>query len=170
MVLTAVNSNEELQMTYTVNDVAKLTGLTPYTIRYYAKEGLLPLVERDANGTRLFKEEDLETLNMIECLKSCGMSIKEIREFTQWTLEGDSTIDQRLDLFKEKQKVLEERLRELTETLDVIHYKQWYYTVAKEAGTVGIHDSMKQEDIPEDMRRIQHRLAESARKKNPGKI
>ena len=44
-------------MLYTVNMISKITGLTPYTIRYYAKEGLLPFVERSSNGTRLFKRE-----------------------------------------------------------------------------------------------------------------
>ena len=38
----------------TVKDVAEKTGLTPHTIRYYAKEGLLPTVKRDKNGVRVF--------------------------------------------------------------------------------------------------------------------
>lgn len=145
-------------MTYTVNDVAKLTGLTPYTIRYYAKEGLLPMVERNKNGTRIFKEKDLETLEFIECLKSCGMSIREIREFTKWTLEGDKTIEQRLALFEEKQKVLENKMEELRDTLDVIKYKKWYYTAAKNAGTTDVHLHMKSEDIPEEIRQIQNKM------------
>ena len=41
-------------MRMTVNDAARLTGLSPYTIRYYLREGLIPTVERDRNGTRLF--------------------------------------------------------------------------------------------------------------------
>ena len=52
-------------MLYTVKEVSEKTGLTPYTIRYYLKEGLLPNVERDSNGTRLFKESDLESFYMI---------------------------------------------------------------------------------------------------------
>jgi len=138
--------------------ISKITGLTPYTIRYYAKEGLLPLVERSNNGTRLFKESDLEYLYMIGCLKNCGMTIKEIREFTEWTLEGDSTIDKRLKLFQEKKKVLTEKLKIIQTTLDTLNYKEWYYTVAKKAGTVAVHDTMPEDEIPEEMKKIRLRM------------
>lgn len=169
MRICAARSNESAaaihkKMAYTVNDVAKLTGLTPYTIRYYAKEGLLPMVERNQNGTRLFKESDLEMLDLIECLKQCGMSIREIREFAKWTLEGDETIDQRLALFDEKKRVLEQKMEELQDTLDFIKYKKWYYTAAKEAGTIDVHQHMKPEEIPEDIRPILEKIQKKERK------
>ena len=150
-------------MNYTVNDVAKKTGLSTYTIRYYAKEGLLPMVERCSNGTRLFKESDLESIYMIECMKRCNMSIKEIRDFTNWTMEGDSTIDKRLKLFQDKQSILECELVKLQETLDAIKYKQWFYSVAKEAGTVSIHDSLSSNDIPKEMFEVRARMKEVSR-------
>lgn len=150
-------------MNYTVNDVAKITGLTTFTIRYYAKEGLLPMVERCSNGTRLFKESDLESIYMIECMKRCNMSIKEIRDFTNWTMEGDSTIDKRLKLFQDKQAILECELAKLQETLDTVKYKQWFYSVAKEAGTVGIHDSLSSNEIPKEMSEIRARMKDVKR-------
>jgi DNA-binding transcriptional MerR regulator len=48
-------------------------------------------VERTANGTRLFKESDIDALKVIECLKSTGMPIKEIKNFIDWCFEVDST-------------------------------------------------------------------------------
>ena len=128
---------------YTVKDISKITGLTPYTIRYYAKEGLLPTIKRNHHGVRQFKEADLEAIYIIECLKNCGMTIKEIKEFTDWTLAGDSTIDKRLQLFREKYEVMQERIRQMKETLDALKYKVWFYEKAKEAGTIEVHDKMK---------------------------
>ncbi|WP_241546232.1 MerR family transcriptional regulator [Enterococcus villorum] len=70
-------------MYLTIHEVAKKTGLTPYTLRYYAREGLFDFVERSSNsvGTRLFKESDLEFIYIIKCLKHAGLSIKDIKSF-----------------------------------------------------------------------------------------
>lgn len=73
-------------------------NLSPHTIRFYAKEGLLTFVERDQNGNRIFKESDFERLFIIASLKRAGMSIKQILEFTILCDKGDSTIAPRLTL------------------------------------------------------------------------
>lgn len=78
--------------------MAKKMGVAPSTLRYYDKEGLLPFVERSGGGIRMFKDEDIEWLSIIECLKKTGMSIKEIKRFIDWCIEGDSTIDKRSSL------------------------------------------------------------------------
>lgn len=143
---------------YTVKDISKITGLTPYTIRYYAKEGLLPTIKRNNHGVRQFKEADLEAIYIIECLKNCGMTIKEIKEFTDWTLEGDSTIDKRLRLFREKYEAMQEKIRQLKETLDALKYKVWFYEKAQEAGTIEVHDKMKPEEVPPEMKEIRDRM------------
>ena len=57
----------------------------------YDKEGLMPFVERTSSGTRWFKESDIEALKVIECLKSTGMPIKEIKSFIDWCSEEDAT-------------------------------------------------------------------------------
>ena len=139
---------------YTVKDVAEKTGLTQYTIRYYAKEGLLPTIKRNKNGVRQFTDSDLETIYVIECLKNCGMKIKEIKKFIDWTLEGDETISERLQLFQEKYIELKEKISQMEETLDAIRYKIWFYQKAEEAGTVAVHDKMNCSDVPEEMRKI----------------
>ena len=68
-------------MLCTVGEMAKALGVAPSTLRYYDKEGLLPFVERSPGGIRLFRETDVEWLNVIGCLKSAGMSIGDIREY-----------------------------------------------------------------------------------------
>lgn len=70
--------------TYSISEVAKELNLTAYALRYYDKEGLMPFVERTSSGTRLFKESDIDALKIIECLKSTGMPIKEIKNFIDW--------------------------------------------------------------------------------------
>ena len=68
-------------MLYTVGEMAKVMHIPASTLRYYDQEGLLPFVERSSGGIRMFSEKDYEWLKVIECLKSSGLSIKEIRAF-----------------------------------------------------------------------------------------
>ena len=142
----------------TIKDIAARTGHSVYTIRYYVREGLLPGARRDKNGVRHFTEEDLESIYIIECLKNCNMSIQEIKDFTQWILAGDSTIGQRLELFREKYELLKDKLAKLQETSDAVRYKIWFYDTAAKEGTVAIHDELTPEEIPEEMRNIRARM------------
>ncbi|MDY1545036.1 MerR family transcriptional regulator [Lactiplantibacillus pentosus] len=109
-------------MTLTIHDVAQRTGLTTYTLRYYAKEGLLDFVTRSSNklGTRLFKESDLEFIYLIKCLKNAGLSIKEIKTFVDWTMAGDSTIAERRDMFQKRRTALQQQMADLQATLEPV--------------------------------------------------
>lgn len=128
---------------YTIAQMAELCHLTPHTIRYYDKEGLLPFIDRTPSGTRHFKDEDVEAFAVINCLKETGLGIKEIKTFMDWCRAGDSTIDQRLELFLEQKKKVLLQLKELKKHLKKIDYKIWYYQTAKDAGTLAVHDKNK---------------------------
>ncbi len=91
--------------TYSIGEAAKELNLTVYTLRYYDKEGLMPFIERTSTGTRVFKESDIEALRIIECLKSTGMPIKEIKAFIDWCSEGDSTLQQRYECLSNARRV-----------------------------------------------------------------
>ena len=117
-------------MTYTIGDIAQKIGLTPSTLRYYDKEGLLPFVDRTESGIRRFKDSDMEWLSIIECLKYTGMSIKEIKAFIDWCMEGDASLSQRYELFLERKRETEKQIKMLQNSLDIINYKCWYYKTA----------------------------------------
>lgn len=93
------------------------------------------------------------------------MSLKDIREYIQLAMEGDSTIDQRLDLFLNQRKVLLEQMAELQQTLDTLDYKCWYYETAKAAGTIQAPQQMTLDEIPEKFRPVIKRLHESSYKR-----
>ena len=97
---------EDNNYVYTVGEMAKSLGIPSSTLRYYDKEGLLPFVERSSSGIRVFHEKDYEWLQIINCLKKTGMSIKDIRKYIILAIEGDRTIDERLELFKNQRKAL----------------------------------------------------------------
>ena len=147
-------------MFYTVGQMAKRMGVAASTLRYYDKEGLLPFVERSDGGIRMFKDSDMESLAMIECLKKTGMSIKDIKLFMDLCADGDSTIDARLQLIDRQRERVHEQMAQLEKTLDTLDYKHWYYETAKAAGTCKVHEQIRDEDIPEDIREIKRKLHE----------
>ena len=145
-------------MYYTVCEVARRLNLSPHTIRFYSKEGLLDFVDRDQNGNRIFKESDFERLFIIASLKRAGMTIKQIREFTLLCDEGDTTIAQRLKIITDQKASVEEQITELQDALDVLKYKTWLYVVALEAGTSAVHDYMAPDKMPPNVRKIKERI------------
>ena len=107
-------------MAYTVGEMAKRLGVPASTLRYYDKEGLLPFVGRSSGGIRMFEEKDYEWLRIIECLKKTGMSLKDIREYIELAMQGDETIDRRLEMFRKQRTVLQARMAELQQTMDTL--------------------------------------------------
>lgn len=126
-------------MKFSISEVAKKMNLSVSTIRYYDKEGLLPFIERTESGYRIFSESDVKMLEIIECLKHTGMSIKDIKAFSNWVKDGDYSLEQRYEMFLERKKVVEAQIQELQKSLELINHKCWYYKTALEAGTENIH-------------------------------
>ena len=141
-------------MFYTIGEMAQKLNVASSTLRYYDKEGLLPFVERSNGGIRMFKDEDMEWLRMLGCLKKAGMPLKEIRSFMDLSRRGDDTIDQRLTLIEKQRRSVLDQQRQLEDTLLMLDYKRWYYRTAQEAGTCDVHDAMPLEQIPERFRAL----------------
>jgi len=126
-------------MTYTIRQVAEKMGVTVPTLRYYDKEGLLPFIDKKPDGTRVFKDEDFKGLAIITCMKNSGMPIKDIKKYMDLCQEGDSTLQERLDIFFERKEAVQEQLEELNKVMETINHKIWYYETAIEAGTEAFH-------------------------------
>lgn len=126
-------------LTYTIGQAAKRMGVTVSTLRYYDKEGLLPFVDKKENGTRVFKDEDFEWLELINCMKNTGASIKEIKQYIDLRMEGDDTLKERLEMFLHRKHEVTQQMEELSRLMETINHKIWYYEKSIEAGTTAIH-------------------------------
>lgn len=123
-------------MNYSIGDVVKKTGLSAHTLRYYEKEGLLPFVQRNSSGIRVYTEIELQWLTMIECLKQSGLQIKEIAQYIQWFNEGDSTLPERLEMFRKRKELIEQEIKSLKRVLNKITFKTILYEKALAAGSL----------------------------------
>ena len=122
-------------MYYSIGQVAAKTGLTVHTLRYYEKEGLLPFVRKSSSGLRMFSDNDLGWLSIIECLKKTGMPLKGIKQYIDWFREGDSTLPQRLEMFKQQQLKVLAQIEQIQKYLQKIDYKVKLYEEAVKLGS-----------------------------------
>ncbi|MBQ3377738.1 MAG: MerR family transcriptional regulator [Synergistaceae bacterium] len=114
-------------MIYTMMQACKETDMTYQGLKFYCNEGLVPNVKRDKINRRIFDEHDIAWIKSLSCLKNCGMSLQEIKEYTELCLEGESTIPQRKIILERKRAQLEESIAALTASIDYIDKKQEFY-------------------------------------------
>ena len=112
---------------YSMKQVCEKTGLTYDTLKFYCNEGLVPNVKRDKNNYRIFNENDINWINSLSCLKKCGMSITEMKEYLDLCLEGESSIPKRKKILDHKLKELEQKSQEIQDSIHYIHLKHQFY-------------------------------------------
>lgn len=113
--------------TYSVQQVANKTGLTTYTVRYYHDHGLLPFVKRDKNNNRVFSDSDIEWLEMITCLRSTGMPLDQIKNYTDLVIDGENTVPERYQIMLDQQKRTINEIKDLQQHLATINHKVDHY-------------------------------------------
>lgn len=111
----------------TIAEVSKRYDLTPDTLRYYERVGLIPNVNRTAGGIRNYQEEDCKWIEFIKCLRSAGLPIDVLIEYVRLFQLGDSTIEDRKALLIAQRGQLVQRIAEMQETLKRLDYKIDYY-------------------------------------------
>lgn len=94
-----------------IGEFSRITGISPYTLRYYEKKGLIR-VDRDHAGRRDYSEDDIEWVKFIQRLKDTGMLLRDIKHYSDLRYEGDATMEERMELLVQHRKfVVEERNR-----------------------------------------------------------
>ena len=112
---------------YTMMEVCREADMTYQTLKFYCNEGLVPNVKRDGNNRRVFDEHNLGWIKSLSCLKDCGMSIQEMRDYLTLCLQGPVTIPERKAVLEVKRAQLEARIEELRTAICYIDKKQQFY-------------------------------------------
>ena len=112
---------------YTMMQVCRQLDMTYQTLKYYCNEGLIPNVKRDSNNRRIFDEKDVKWIKDLTCLKKCGMSIQEMKEYLELCLQGESTIMLRKEMLSKKQQELRKSMKELEDSVAYIERKKNFY-------------------------------------------
>ena len=107
----------------TIAQVAKQFDVTPDTLRYYEKIGLIPPVERSSGGIRNYTDYDCGWISFIKCMRSAGVSVETLVEYVKLFHEGDSTIMKRKQLLMDEREKIVIRIQELNEVLSRLDWK-----------------------------------------------
>ncbi len=113
--------------TYTIQEVAEMTGVSAHTLRYYEKIGLLTDVGRHENGHRRYIEDDLGWIHFLKLLRETGMPIQHMQQFMEFARQGDSTIVDRIEVLTEHRRELAVNIAQLQDHLEHLDRKIAYY-------------------------------------------
>lgn len=112
---------------YSMKEACALTNMTYENLKFYCNEGLVPNVKRDSRNYRVFDDHDIKWIQSLSCLKNCGMSIAEMKEYLALCLEGKSSIPERKAILAAKREALLRSIAELQNAVAYIDWKQGFY-------------------------------------------
>ena len=112
---------------YSMRETSQQCHLSYETLKYYCNIGLIPNVSRDEHNYRVFDDQDIAWINSLNCLKKCGMSLKEIKAYIALCLEGESSIMERKAMLAKKRDALLLKQQEIQASIDFIDHKQQLY-------------------------------------------
>lgn len=104
-------------MYYTIRQMAQMFDVTEHTLRFYTDQGLLPCT-RDSGNRRVFDEESVNWMQGIMCLKGCGASIEDIREYCRLCLmeESEENLRARYAIIRKQREEAYKRVEEAKAT------------------------------------------------------
>ena len=111
----------------TIQEVAQATGLTPHTLRYYERIGLIHPINREENTRRCYSADDVGWIDFLLKLRATGMSIKDMQRYAQLQRQGDESLPERVEMLKSLRDEVEAHIEELNEHLKLVYYKIDYY-------------------------------------------
>ncbi|MCG7382062.1 MerR family transcriptional regulator [Paenibacillus sp. ACRRY] len=114
-------------MSFTIKEASERLGCPAHKIRYYEKEGLLPYINRDQNGNRLFEEEHLDWMRVMSCFRATGMKVSVLKQMVNLAMEGASTIPLRKAILTQYKKELHQRQNDLNQALEAVNQKLSIY-------------------------------------------
>lgn len=109
-------------MKYGISALARKTGLSIHTLRFYEKAGLLRYVERTPTGRRVYSDDSLGCLLGVLCLKQAGFTLPEIKTFFDSTSQGSSSLPERLSMLRQAKANLQKLADELSRSIHLVNF------------------------------------------------
>ncbi|PAF21208.1 hypothetical protein CHH49_12355 [Terribacillus saccharophilus] len=118
-------------MAYRIGELAKLTGITEHTLRFYEKEGLL--VPGRTNGNiRSYSEEDRLWADFILHMKGTGMALQDLKRYKELRESEGSHYQELVEILIQHQHHVEAKLAEYQHNLELIKKKIEMYQQYKD--------------------------------------
>jgi DNA-binding transcriptional MerR regulator len=113
--------------TYAPQEAAARAGVSIDTLRYYERIGLIDDVPRTPGGQRVYRDDHLDWLGVLTCLRRSGMPVREMRRYAELARDGEVTEEERLCILEEHRRAVLASMAELRQALHVVDEKiDWY--------------------------------------------
>ena len=129
----------------TIKEVCEKYDITPDTLRYYERVGVIPEVSRTAGGIRNYSEADIKWVENAICMRSAGVPVEMIIEYVKLFMMGDSTFEARCNLLKEARAEVEAVKKKYDDELKRLTYKISKYEEAIKTGALNWDDEAREE-------------------------
>ncbi|MBZ5752232.1 MerR family transcriptional regulator [Metabacillus rhizolycopersici] len=106
-----------------ISEVSEKFGISPDTLRYYERIGLIPTINRNKSGIREYTEQDCRWIQVILFMRDAGMSIELLLEYVEMVHQGDKTMQSRKELLIKQRNQLVERINEQQKILELLNGK-----------------------------------------------
>ena len=124
----------------TIKEVCEKYDITPDTLRYYERVGVIPEVHRTKGGIRDFTDEDVAWVENAICMRSAGVPVEMLIEYVRLFQEGDGTFQARRDILAEAREEIQKQLDKYQATMDRLNYKISRYDEAIKTGVLSWDD------------------------------
>ena len=107
----------------TIAEVSKKFNISPDTLRYYERIGLLPPIPRTKSGIRNYNEDSCGWIELMKCMRAAGVQIEALIEYVALFRKGDETLDARRALLAEQRDQLMARMADMQTSLEKLNHK-----------------------------------------------
>lgn len=112
---------------YTIKEVAEKMDVSEHTLRFWAKSGFFPFVQRNENNIRQFSDKDLDWVRIVKCLRSVGTETKSVKRYIDLCIAGDSTIKERYGIILATKEKALSQMKDLQRQLELLDFKEKFY-------------------------------------------
>ena len=107
----------------TIAQVSKSYDISPDTLRYYERVGLIPPVHRTAGGIRDYDEVDCNWIAFAKCMRGAGIQVDALVRYVELFQVGDDTQEERKRILVQQRDQLLDRMAKMQETLERLEQK-----------------------------------------------
>jgi DNA-binding transcriptional MerR regulator len=112
--------------TWSIGEAAEKCGLSPHTLRWYERIGLLAAIERGGDGRRRFSDADLDWLSLLTKLRATGMPVRDMQRYAELVRSGAGQAE-RIELLKRHREEVRRAMAAQRECLQLLDAKISYY-------------------------------------------
>lgn len=107
----------------TIKEVSEMYGLTPDTLRFYEKKGLIGPISKTVSGIRNYEEKDLVRIEFIKCMRAAEIPIDVLKKYVDLYEMGDDTFEQRKELLSRQREILKKKIDDMQTAYEKLNKK-----------------------------------------------